>query len=85
VLSSQQELFDPPRLLAARDVPGDESANVMSVMRVDDVGGQDAPKGANVPSYVSEAYYENEALADAIEKKIIEGAWIVARDGTSAS
>jgi DNA invertase Pin-like site-specific DNA recombinase len=72
VLSSQQELFDPPRLLSAPEVRGDESVNAMGV---DGVRDQDTPKGANVPSYVSDAYYENEALADAIEKKIGEGGW----------
>ena len=69
---SQQEPFEPPRLLAAPNVPGDESVNAISV---DGVRDQGTPEGANVPSYVSDAYFENEALADAVEKKIGEGGW----------
>jgi DNA invertase Pin-like site-specific DNA recombinase len=72
VPSSQQELFDPPRFVSAPDVPGEESVNAMGV---DGVCDQDTPKEANVPSYVLDAYNENEALADAIEKKIREGDW----------
>jgi DNA invertase Pin-like site-specific DNA recombinase len=74
-LSSQQELFDPPPLLAAPDVRGDESMNVMSV---DGVRDQDTPKGANVPSDVTDGWYdEDETVADAIEKRATKGDWRV--------
>jgi DNA invertase Pin-like site-specific DNA recombinase len=69
VISSQQELSNPPRLLAAPDVPGDES---MYVMSVDGARDQDTLKGPDIPSYITDAYYESEAPADAIEKKIKE-------------
>ena len=73
VPSSQQEVFDPPRFLAAPDAPGGEGRNVMSV---DDVPDQDAPKGANVPSDVTDGWYDkDEAVADAIEKRVREGDW----------
>ena len=67
VLSSQQELSNPPRLLAAPDVPGDDNMNVVSV---DGIRDQDAPKGADVPSDDTDGWCdENEAVADAIEKE----------------
>ena len=72
VLSSQQELSNPPRLLAASDAPGDEGRNVMSV---DDVRDQGTPKGANLPIDVIEAYHEYEVLADAIDKRAKEEGW----------
>ena len=70
-----EELSNPPRLLAAPDVPGDASMNVMSVMNVDGVRDQGTSKGADLPSDVTEAYYEYEVLADATEKKAIEEGW----------
>jgi DNA invertase Pin-like site-specific DNA recombinase len=71
--SSQEEVFGPPSLLAAPDVRGDESVNAMSV---DGVPEQDAPKGANVPSDVTDGWYDkDESVADAIEKRVREGDW----------
>jgi DNA invertase Pin-like site-specific DNA recombinase len=73
VAPSKQELSNPSRLPAAPDVPGDDSRNVMSV---DSVPDQDTPKGANIPSGVTDGWYdENEAVADAIEERATKGDW----------
>jgi hypothetical protein len=45
-------------------------------MSVDGVPDQDAPKAANVQRDVTDGWYdENEAVADAIEKRATKGDW----------
>lgn len=67
-LSTQQAPPNPPRLPAV-DVPGGD------VMSVDDARDGGTPKGAELPSDITDAYYESEALADAIEKRVREVSW----------